>query len=177
MLYYRSYAKAFIELTTNLEEMVDATHVLMQAFEVGHLIKLFGNPRILMAERIAVIEEIGKQYGLPSLLVKFACVVITNHRHEKFNLIFHFYRKLIFQHLGWLRADVFSATPLSEAEIERLTEVFSALTQRKVVFRNLVRPLVLHGVKILIQGKMLDNTLRAHTDRLRQRCTEELISH
>jgi F-type H+-transporting ATPase subunit delta len=69
---------------------------------------------------------------------------------------------------GVLRARVVTAQPLSSEERSRLTERLGRSLGMRVKLEESVDPAVLAGVRIEIEGRILDGTLRARLTRLRE---------
>lgn len=69
---------------------------------------------------------------------------------------------------GVLRARVVTAQPLSSEERSRLTERLERALGLRVKLEESVDPAVLAGVRIEIEGRILDGTLRARLTRLHE---------
>jgi F-type H+-transporting ATPase subunit delta len=69
---------------------------------------------------------------------------------------------------GVLRARVVTAQPLSNEERSQLTERLERALDLQVKLEEIVDPAVLAGVRIEIEGRILDGTLRARLTRLHE---------
>ena len=56
---------------------------------------------------------------------------------------------------------IYSARPLSEAQLTKFEEETGALLREKVQLKNKVDPSLLGGVKIMVDGKLIDASLRS----------------
>ena len=73
------------------------------------------------------------------------------------------------EYRGEAYGKVYSAAPLSAEQIEKLEDEAGKLLHEKVKLKNKVDQSLLGGVKIMVDGKIIDATLRAKLEDLRRK--------
>ena len=70
-------------------------------------------------------------------------------------------------HTGGARAQVFSTTELGAVQLARIKDALQKSTGKKVVVESIVDPTLLGGLRIQVEGKVLDSTLLLQLEALR----------
>lgn len=99
-------------------------------------------------------------------LLNFLCILVDKRRTMNFERIIKVYRGLIEKEEGVSYGTVYSVVKLSEDRIKDLEEQTSRLLQTKVKLTNELDPKLMAGIKILVDGKIIDASYRKKFDEL-----------
>ena len=111
-------------------------------------------------EKQRLLEICFKGDSLPHLL-EFMKVVLGHHRLSHIKGITEAFALLVHEQYGVKEGVVYSAAPLSAADIADMESAFSARLGVRVVLKNRVDEMLLGGVKVALDGKVYDGTLRS----------------
>jgi ATP synthase F1 delta subunit len=126
------------------------------------------------------IDGAGKKNALRSVLegrvskelLNFLFILTDKRRIGSFHEIVKAYQTLVNADLGVSVGTVYSAVPLSEDRRRRLEEETGRLLGRNVRLDNLTDGDVIGGVKIFIDGKLIDASVRKSLDALKERLAQ-----
>ncbi len=93
-------------------------------------------------------------------LMNFLFVLIDKRRTGRFERIIKVYRDLLEKEEGVSYGTVYSVEKLSEGRIAQLEEQTSRLLRTKVKLENEIDPKLIAGVKIMVEGKLIDASYR-----------------
>lgn len=143
-----------------LEEATEVLGILLQEPDLYNFINY---PAISAAEKKAAIENIfdGK---ICDELLNFICILIDKRRTMHFEKIIKVYKKLVDRKDGLSYGTVYSVIPLSDDRMKELEEETSKLMQANVRLTNEIDPKLIAGIKILIEGKLIDASVRKKFD-------------
>ena len=122
-------------------------------------------PAISADEKKKVLTEIfeGK---ICQELMNFLYVLIDKRRAGRFERIIKVYRDLLEKEEGVSYGTVYSVEKLSDDRIAQLEEQTSRLLRMKVKLENEIDPKLIAGVKILVEGKIIDASYRKRFEEL-----------
>ena len=131
--------------------------------------------RLVCSRSIDRVEKEGvltKVYGekyrdLPHLL-PFLKTINAHHRFPSFAAIVAAYRYLLNDSLGVKEGIAFSAEKLSDAELKKITEALEKKLGCEVYLTNSVDHTLLGGVKVAIDDKVFDGTLKNKLSELKR---------
>ncbi len=92
--------------------------------------------------------------------LNFLLVLIDKSRMTSFHRIAEEYRKLIDQDQGISLGTIFSVEPLTDIQLRSFEEKTSKLLRKNVRLVNKTDAFLLGGVKIFIDGKVIDASIR-----------------
>lgn len=158
-----TYGKALYEAAADLNK-VDA--ILEELKEISAIFQrnpdfneFFSTPVISGPEKKQVAEEVfGDRISRETL--NFLLVLIDKRRTGSFNRIVKEYQKLINQENGISLGTVFSVEPLTDIQLSSFEEKTAKLLKKKVKLVNKTDTFLLGGVKIFIEGKVIDASIR-----------------
>jgi len=167
----RRYAKALYELAAEdgvVDAIADELATLAQAVrEVGAEALQPGSRD--SESRIRLAEKIGSALGVDSLLTRFVRVLADNDRLGELPAICEWFVKIRDVAAGRVRAFVTASAALSEADLERLTAVFSSLVGKLVVPEVAIDDSLIAGVVVEVEGRVFDGSVRSSLQRLGER--------
>lgn len=146
----------------------EATEVLGIFKQEPDLYAFLNYPAISAEEKKKVIEKIFEG-NICSELINFMYVLIDKRRIGHFERMIKVYRKLIEQEEGISYGTVYSVEPLGESQIHQLEDETSKLLSSKVRLDNEIDPKLMGGVKIMVDGKIIDATVKHKFDDLKNR--------
>lgn len=133
------------------------------------LFRLICTPVISGARRKQAVKEIFDGRLRPEL-VNLLYVMIDKDRAGILRGVLRYYEGLVREEQGMVLGTVVSARPLSEEQKANFEQETGKLIGKKVRLENQVEPRVLGGVRIMVEGKVLDTTVETRLKEL----TEQL---
>ena len=143
--------------------------------EAGQLIELFrqepdlhkfvNTPGISAEEKKSVLENVFRGRICDELL-NFLFILVDKGRMMHFEKMIKTYRKLLDKQEGVSYGTVFSAAPLTDEHIRELEEDASKLFRVNVKLVNEIDPKLIGGVKLLVECKLIDASVRKRFDDL-----------
>lgn len=126
----------------------------------------FNDPTVSAGKKKTVLKNVFEGRICTEHL-NFLFVLVDKGRTGRYPRIIAGYEKRIAEEEGYARGDVFSVQPLSEEQKTKLEEQTGKLLQQNVKLENKIDTSLIGGVKILIDGKMLDASLKKRLDDMR----------
>ncbi len=148
------------------DEILKEATELLEIFKSEHdLFAFFETPVISGAEKKKVVEEIfeGK---ISEELLNFLFIMIDKGRTRHFERAVKVYRELYDNDTGFSYGKIYSVSPLSDEKLKKFEEETSKLLQKKVKLENESDTSLIGGVKILIDGKIIDASLRKRLEEM-----------
>ena len=115
---------------------------------------------ISMEEKEKLLEICFKGVNLPYLL-DFGRVILSHHRMGHIDRIVEAFAMLVHEQHGVKEGIAYSAAPLSKEQLHDLEEAFTHKLGIKVVLKNKIDEKLLGGVKVALDGKVYDGSLRS----------------
>jgi len=167
----RRYARALFSLARDegrIEEVrreIDALGALLeQNAELSHAIL---RPLFPSGERRRVLRAVCEQLGTSDTLRRFCSFLVDQRRIIEFEAIRAAYGALADEAAGRMRARVVSASPLSDAQRERLRRALAERTGRQLELELEVDDSLLGGAIATVGGVVFDGSLRTQLEQLR----------
>ena len=123
------------------------------------------SPAISPGEKKAVVKKIFEN-RFSQEMVNFLSILIDKDRTWHIRRIARQYHVLYDRDCGLSEGRIYSAAPLPEEQQARFEEELSRLFQKKVTLQNRVDPSLIGGVKIKVDGKLIDQSLRAELNQM-----------
>lgn len=167
------YATAFLELVKEENKVSDAkaqAKVLYECFdnEVLHFLNINSIPN---GEKKALINEWFSSCDRD--FVSLFCLLIDARRMNYAKEILRDFVSKCNKELGILEVYVTSAHELKENEKEKIVNAISQKYKQQVELYETVNNELLAGVKINIEGKVIDSTLRRRVDDMKKELLKE----
>ena len=167
-----AYAKALLELSSD-QGSLEKTKTEME--QLGRMVKgsadlrqLFANPTVTDAERRTVIEDLVTRLGFQRTTRNFLMVLADKRRLALLGDVCREFQQLADARSGVARAKVYSTVALGTMQIARLKAALEKTTAKRVQIENIVDASILGGLRIQVEGKVLDGTIRAQLDAIRE---------
>lgn len=163
------YAQAIFELALENEQLEQWDQDLRLAADVlgdDEFARFLGHADVPQERKISAIESVLSEThplvrNLVSLLVNRGGVSEMRDVQEG-------YSRLLDDHLGRQRAEITTAVPLEQDELDRITEFVRQLVRRDVVLTTQVDEKILGGLIIQIGDQLLDGSTATGLERMRQ---------
>ena len=120
-----------------------------------------------VAERRALLAAVCERLGSSGPVRNFYAFLVDQRRLVVLPAIREEYDRLADEAAGRTRAEVVSASPLSDAQRERLRSALSARTGQQVELDERVDAALLGGAVATVGGVVFDGSLRTQLDQLR----------
>jgi F-type H+-transporting ATPase subunit delta len=167
--YARRYAQAVFEIALEKKELErwqsDLQKIVSAVSDTDFLAALespklkFDDKTGLLSQRLGDISPLA--LNLMSLLITRAGVGMIGEIADE-------YQRLLDSYHGIEPAEVITAIPLDDKDIQKLTENLSVLVGKKVVLKSEVDPGVIGGIVAKVGGKLLDGSTRSKLAALRR---------
>lgn len=139
-----------------LEEGNQVLNIFTQEPE---LFTLIGFPTISAKEKKDVLKSVFSEQICQELL-NLLYVLVDKGRVAHFPKIMKTYKTLLDKEEGHAYGTIYSVVPLSETQLEKFEEETTKLFKTDTKLENKIDPKLIGGVKILVNGKILDASLR-----------------
>ncbi len=159
---YQNYAMALYSLTKekDSQEYLAALRKVEGDFaENPEFLAFLSSYSIPLNTRL---EALNKVYGSRKLeyLPRFLGLLVKHHRIKHLDEAEREFAALVNYQHGVLEGIVYSASKLEEKDIARIEKAFEQKLGKKVSLKNRVDELILGGVKVALDGKVYDGSLR-----------------
>jgi F-type H+-transporting ATPase subunit delta len=173
----RRYARALFGLARDAGEVDPVRAELASMTEVldgmPELRRALFRPLHPAAERKAALAAVAEHLGASAILRNFLQFLIDQRRLIDFATIHAEFERLADEASGRMRAEVISASPLAEPQVERLREVLARKSGRDVAVEVTLDASLLGGVVAKVGDLVFDGSLRTQLRQLRTSLTKE----
>lgn len=158
-----TYGKALFEAAKDVnktEEILEEMKAISAIFQQEpDFCEFFNTPVLSGPEKKKVIEKVfaGR---ISDELYNFLLILIDKRRTASFNRIVKEYQKLLDQEHGISSGTILSVESLTDAQLASFEEKTSSLLKKNVKLTNKIEPSILGGVKIFVEGKVIDASIR-----------------
>lgn len=145
-----------------LEEAQQVVKIFQQE---PQLFQLICYPTIAAEERKEVVKQVFEGKICKELL-NLLYVLIDKSRIGRYKEIIKAYKDLVDRENGVTYGTIYSVEPLKEAQLIRFEEQLTKLLKEKTKLENKLDSGLIGGVKILVDGRIIDASLRKRFDDL-----------
>ena len=145
--------------------MEEATEVLGIFQQEPDLHAFVNYPAISAGEKKEALKQIFEGRICDELL-SFLFILVDKGRTARLEKIIKVYKRLLDHEEGYAYGTVYSVIPLTEDWIADLEEQTSKLLRENVKLTNEIDPALMGGIKILVEGKLIDASVRKKFDDL-----------
>jgi len=166
------YASALFDLARD-ERQIDAVgrsldsidRALTESPDFGQLI---ASPAFGRESAGKAFAAIAQQLSLDPVTVNFLGVLARNGRKGELRNVIRIFRRLAAEHRGETTAEVVTAFPLKDDQIDALKAQLRSRAGRDVAIDATVDPAILGGIKIKLGSQMIDASIQTKLNRLAQ---------
>ena len=145
-----------------LRELEILDEILKETPEAGEFLN---SPAIMASDKKKIIESSLKG-TFSREMINFLFVLVDKSRTAEIRKIRKQYIRLYDKERNMAEGELYSAIPLSAEQLSKFEEQMSALLHKQIKLRNIVDKELIGGIKIQVDGKMIDKSLRADLDGL-----------
>ena len=129
--------------------------------------KLFKNPSFNPEEKKAVLKEVAAKLGMAPMTANFLNLLADKGRLDATEDVQRVFVELLDEAQGVARGKLTTAVKLSEKRQADILKVLEEKIQKKLVMAYEVDPAILGGVVLKVGDKVLDGSLRAQMQTLK----------
>ncbi|MBI4285429.1 MAG: ATP synthase F1 subunit delta [Chloroflexi bacterium] len=165
--YPRRYAQAAFELALEAgapdKWYADLRRVADLCQDIA-LMALLHNPKITFQQKAEILAEASKDVS--PLILNLAYLLVARGKLSIIGNVVAEYEHLWDHYRGIEHAEVITAVPLEQAELQRLAERLTEIVGQRVVVTPTVDPRIIGGIIARIDGVLLDGSTRSQLDSL-----------
>ncbi len=167
-----TYGRALFDAAKDLDKIDEIKEEIDQIDKIlkhqPQFMELLCTPAIPAVKKKGIIRNVFEGRVCYEVL-SFMYILVDKSRFYHYHWIVKEYLRLMDEYRGEAYGKVYSAAPLSAEQIEKLEDEAGKLLHEKVKLKNKVDQSLLGGVKIMVDGKIIDATLRAKLEDLRRK--------
>jgi F-type H+-transporting ATPase subunit delta len=170
------YANALVDVVVSPSSGIDPALAVNQlrSFEEAletapDLRTVLASPAVSTARKRQVIRRIADAIGLERIIRNFLLVLSDHHRAAALAEMIRAFEVLVDERLGFLHAEVASASELSPQQRDQLQAELGKIAASQVRMKFIVDPDLIGGVKARIGSKVYDGSVRGQLAILRRR--------
>jgi F-type H+-transporting ATPase subunit delta len=164
------YATALFELARDAKaiDMVEASLARVRGAidQSQEFAALIGSPIVSRADAAKAVAAAAEMIDIDDMTVKFLGVLAQNRRLSHLPAIIRAFRTLAADHRGETTAEIISAHPLSEDQVDALKDQLRTRVARDVAIDLSVDPSLLGGLVVKIGSQMIDSSIRTRLNSL-----------
>jgi len=163
------YATAIFDLAESQgkedvwHDQIESLNAAWQA--TPEILRFFVRTQISKTEKKELLRQ--SLTKIEPMLVNALCLLVDKDRMSSFSDIARDFRHLYNEKHNINEGTVYSVRPLDKTEIETLNREFSKRNQQTVRFENRIDPTLISGIKILLDDKIMDGSMKARISNLR----------
>ena len=164
------YASALFGLARD-ERQIDAVGRSLDALgsalvDSREFADLIASPVIRRQDAAKALAALAPGLGLDPITAKFLGVLARNGRKRELKTIIRAFRRIAADHRGEISAEVISAHPLNDDQIDALKARLKDRAGSDVTIDLAVDPHILGGIVIKLGSEMIDASIRTKLNRL-----------
>lgn len=158
------YATALFELAVDngaLDAVAgDLAGIEKMLAESEDMVRLIRSPLLGRDDQARGIAAVLERAGCGELVRRFAGVLAQNRRLFVLPKTIQDFRTLLARHRGETIAEVISASPLADAQLEQIRKSLSQAAGRDVVMHTKVDEALIGGLVVKLGSRMIDGSIR-----------------
>jgi len=127
---------------------------------------LIASPLVGRQDAAKAFAGLGPQLGLDPITTNFLGVLARNGRKRELGKIIRAFKRIAADHRGEISAEITSAHPLNDDQVEALKAQLGKRAGRDVTIDAQVDPDILGGIVIKLGSEMIDASIRTKLNRL-----------
>jgi F-type H+-transporting ATPase subunit delta len=178
----KRYAKALFDLAMErgkLDEYEAAAEIFAVVLKDAELTAFLTNPRVTNADKLKAVEDAFRELlpnGLPEDFSGLVSVSLEKKRERELGAQMDAFIAMVKDWRGVAEAHITSALPLTQEQVERITELLSKKTEKKIITHTTVDSTVIGGLRVRVGGMLYDGTVSASLEKLKRHLTNERMA-
>jgi F-type H+-transporting ATPase subunit delta len=165
------YATAFLEIAKtegHLAEVEDELFRFARAYTASDELRLaLTDPHLPVANKVSVVQDLLERKALATSQALVLAVVVAGRAGELEQIVDRFVELAVAEREHEV-AEVRSAVPLSDEDVQRLREALSRATRKNVEVKVVIDPEVMGGIVTRMGDLVIDGSVRHRLDQLRE---------
>lgn len=165
-----TYGKALFDAAMELDQVCEIESEIKDLDEIfkkeESFMRLLGNPAVTVKEKKTMVKQVFDGRVREEVL-SFLYILIDHGRMNQYHSVVKNYLKRKDSWRGEAYGKIYSAEPLTEAELAAFEGETGKLLGKKVTLKNRIDPSILGGVRVQVAGKMIDATVKSALEGLR----------
>ena len=129
--------------------------------------RIIQSPALSKADAKAVLVTVADKLGLSDAVKGLVTVLCDNRRAFALSVVLDTFEVLVEQHKGIVKAEVISATALSETDKTSVAEAVAKVVNAQVNIKHSVDSSIIGGLIVKIGSKMLDASVQTKLEKLK----------
>jgi len=175
------YAQAFSQTipdSNDLESVLASLNDFSQLYtKSDDLHSVLANPVIELAIRRNVIDELLKVIEAPAAMTNLLHTLLERGRISILPDVAELFGRIVDERLNRVTAEVTTAVPITPEQRQQLQASLSQFSGKQVETRCVVDPDVIGGVVAVLDGLIIDGSLRRHLERLKHTLLYQDMEH
>ena len=168
----RRYTKALFQLAREAgqEDMIgQEVEQFNAAYNGSDLQQVLTNPAFASDARKKILKQVTTSQQLSMLTSHFLSLLLDRDRLPYLTGIVNCYRRLLNEVKGRIDAKVVSASALETEQVEQLRDRLRNISGKDVVLEQETDASLLGGLRIELEGKIYDGSIRTQLENMKQR--------
>jgi len=158
--------------TNQVDEIRDEIVQLDEIFgNETQFYELLTNPAVSNVTKKSMIDKVFKG-KLSTEVLSFMYILVDKGRFFHFHKIVREYCKMLNDERSIGVGVVYSAVPLNKQQVDKFAVETGKLLKKTVNLKNEVDPSLIGGVKIFVEGKLIDASLKSRLEKLAEQIKE-----
>lgn len=157
----KSYAQALMDLlksnNISIESSINDLKEIKTIIDDKSINNFLLHPAIKTEEKEEIMKNSLKEFN--DTIVSFILVLLNNKRINSLGDIISSIQAIDDEEKGVLRVKIISTSELSEGYYQKIIKVLEANYNKKIIGNMEIDPNLLGGIKVLINGSVIDDTL------------------
>lgn len=147
------------------EEIIEVDKVFEREID---FVMLLNNPAMPHSRKKNMLRNVFEGRICEQVL-SLLLILVDKDRLPYYHNIIKEYKKLVYEHRGQGKGTVYSVTPLSSEQLLKFEKETSELLREKIHLKNKIDSTLIGGVKILVEGKIIDASLKGRLESLHKK--------
>lgn len=171
----RRYAKSLFDLAVERGDIDGFDHdaeVILDLFgRIDDFVLLITNPIIPSIEKCALVEKVFKG-EIKDDFIAFFDLTFRKGRSSEICGILEEFRSMVREFRRITRAEIIAAVEMTQTQVDGIKSKLSAKLGKTVEADVTVDPSVIGGVRIMVDGVVIDGTIRRQIDTMKKQLME-----
>lgn len=165
---YASWAQ-HTESLSRIEKELSALSALYE--QPGPFRESMRNPSFLVAERRAILDEVGQAHGFQENTKNLLRLLVDRGRIQYLPSIAQAFREEVDAHIGQVRAEIITAQDLDGETLSQIVSSLEKKTGKTVLPEVKTDASVISGITARIGGLVFDGTVKSRIERMKGQLT------
>ena len=170
------YATAAFELAKEKSELtsveLDTDKIGSLLIEVTDFVTFLNSPLTNRRQQMSAIAEFSKALNLSKIMKSLLGLMASKRRLPVVSFLIEELKRLIAEEKSEVTAEITSAHKLTDKQKNKLEEILSSSTGKKIKLNSTIDERILGGLIVKVESRMLDTSIKAKLDSLQANMKE-----